>query len=308
MQSVRFESKKNIPQKSNLLLLILVMSGMLFLLFLASQLSLIWSVPIGIAFSFLMLTNYALMHEAMHRNAAEKSLHNSIFGAVSGFMFPIAYTIMAVTHRVHHECNRTDHEMFDYYYPSDNLFLKYGQWYSILSGIYFFALPLGSVLMAIAPWLVHTKPFKKAKSSNILFLDFDKNAIKTLRLEVIGGLVFWALIWNFLGLNWQSVLVLYAFAGFNWSTRQYVTHAYTVRDIRDGALNLKTNKLMEKILLNGHWDLVHHQSPNLAWHELADYAEHYPEPISYWKQYLRLWAGPKPNVMPEPEMHYKPGQ
>jgi hypothetical protein len=100
--------------------------------------------------------------------------------------------------------------------------------------------------------------------------------------------------------RWSHVLVLYACFSFNWSTRQYVGHAFSKRDIVDGAWNLRHNWLMSQILLHGEWDLNHHRHPEVPWSYLPVLeASGEPRP-SYVKHYWRQWLGPRLATEPPP--------
>ncbi len=289
-----------IPSKLNLVLVFSVQIVALLLLWLGSKLEVVWSVPLGIVFSFLLLTNYALMHEGTHRCLHEDRKMNWLLGTISSFLFPLAFTFFEITHQVHHRGNRTDHEMFDYYYPTDNLFVKWMQWYGILAGFFWIFVPIGSLIMSIWPGALYTRPFRRAKSAEILFDDFTSTDVLKVRVETLFTIIYWISIWQLLSLNWQSVAIMYAFFAFNWSTRQYVTHAWTPRDVIEGATNLKVSKPMSMILLNGNWDLVHHRYPQLPWTELPKKASNTRAPISYWKQYFSLWKGPRRNFEEAP--------
>ena len=253
--------------------------------------------------SFILLTNYALLHEAAHDNLHPTPVINRCLGMLSGWLFPASFTFLKIAHSVHHKNNRTDYEMFDYYYPSDNLLIKRAQWYSILIGIYPPIIPIGSMLMAFAPWFFNARPFAKARSSAVLFANnqFLAPDIAKIRTEVVLGIIYWISIWHLLSLDWRSVLIIYACFCFNWSTRQYVTHAFTPRDVIAGALNLKVSRLMSWILLKGQWDQVHHKHPEVPWLYLSDYAATTMKPVSYWRQYVSLWKGPRPNTEPAPQ-------
>lgn len=180
-------NRHTIPNRLNILIVCGILCVSLSLMWLASQLNLVWSIPIGIVLSFILLTNYALMHDATHDALNSNRPINNILGAVSSWLFPMSFTMFKISHTVHHRCNRTDYEMFDYYYPTDNLFIKYSQWYSILIGIYWPIIPVGSFLMALTPWIYRSKPFLRAKTTAVLFKDFDIQAIRRIRLEVLGG-------------------------------------------------------------------------------------------------------------------------
>ena len=279
-----------------------VQSLLIILLWLSSQLS-GWPLALcAFAFGFLGLTNYALIHEACHGSLNNNKQINRWMGTVAGWFFPVSFSFMEVAHTVHHIHNRTDSEMFDYYYPDDNLVIKYAQWYSILIGIYPPIIPLGSILMALVPQLFWLKPWQTAKSSASIFKpsQFPPAVLWKIRIEVGLGLFFWWGLTIVLNLDIISVAVLYAVYWFNWSTRQYVTHAFSKRDVLEGAHNLKVSRIMGWIFLNGHWDLVHHAKPNARWQQLPELGKNSRAPIPYWSQYFKQWAGPRPNAEAAP--------
>lgn len=266
----------------------------------ASYVEIYWMIPLGIMFSFFQLTNYALMHEAGHHVFSRTGKLNYALGVLSASMFPKSFTLYEVAHHMHHRGNRTDHEVFDYYYPNDNMLIKNIQWYGILTGIYYPLIPLGSVLIAVAPWLFHTKMVKRAKTSQILFSDIRGKNVTKIRLEVLFIAVYWFVMWNLLSLSVVGVLMCYACFAFNWATRQYVTHAWTKRDVIEGASNLRVSKISGAILLNGQWDHVHHKFPFLPWSELTNPKYHEQTPVSYLGRWLSLWKGMRPNTEKAP--------
>jgi fatty acid desaturase len=289
-----------LPGRLNLLIVALTQFLAFTLLWLGSRLDLVWSIPIGIVFSFVLLTNYALMHESVHHVLHKSSKLNYIFGVLTHSLFPKSYTMFEIAHRMHHRGNRTDHELFDYYYPNDDTIKKNIQWYGILTGIYYPLVPLGNLLMAIAPSIFQTRPFKQSAFSSILFEEFKGRTITKIRLEVLFTIMLWVVMWQLLSLQWQSVLVLYACFGFNWATRQYVTHAWTPRNVIEGATNLEVSRIHGWILLNGQWDHAHHKFPYLPWSELSNPQYHMVEQKGYFKQWLSLWKGMRPNFESAP--------
>lgn len=289
----------------NAALSVIVPASMLALMVIASRLPWPWSLLIGTGFSFLMLTNYALMHESAHAYLQQRPLPNALLGSFVGWHFPMSCRFLYLTHRVHHRCNRTDHEMFDYYYADDNRFIKFCQWYGILSGLHYLIVPLGSVVAALWPGFFRLRIFTRSRSSGVLFDDFTGYEIWYIRAEVALGIVYWVAIFKLLQLQWQSVAILYAMAGFHWSTRQYLTHAFTPRDVRNGAIILKASRLMRGVLLNGNYDLVHHQRPEIPWAHLPKIAPDNVPAVGFWRQYAAMWKGPRPNTenAPLPETY-----
>lgn len=296
-----------IPSGLNAVIGCFIVCGGLLLLWAGSKLEIIWSLPLGIIFSFLMLTNYALMHEAAHDIFHSHAKINHLGGVILSWLFPMSFTVFKVSHIVHHCCNRTDHEMFDCYYEKDSRLIKYIQWYGLLTGLWWILIPIGNVLLAIHPAILKTRPFRQARSTSRVFDNYDSQLTRQLRLEILSGFVFWVCASILLSLKWESVLIFYGFFAFNWSTRQYVTHAFTVREVINGALNLSVSRPMQWILLQGQWDLVHHQHPQVSWLRLPNFADQTASPVSYLKQYLKLWAGPRlctesaPGILPQTE-------
>ncbi|RIK75111.1 MAG: stearoyl-CoA 9-desaturase [Planctomycetota bacterium] len=290
------------PNRLNLVLVLIVSALAVFLLWLGSAAeSWLAIAMVGVAFSFVMLTNYALLHEATHNRLHDNSKANYALGVLSGVWFPVPFTMIHVTHQGHHLRNRTDHEMFDLYYPTDNRLVRYVQWYGILCGFFWPFVPLGGLIAAISPALLRTRPFRAARSSNYLLGDVAAANVWRIRGEVaLTVAMFTTLFWTF-ELKWLNTLVLYGCFSVNWSTRQYVGHAFTRRDIVEGAWNLRHNRLMSWILLHGEYDLNHHRRPDVSWLHLPKLTRPDDERPSYVRQYWRQWLGPRPATEPPPE-------
>jgi fatty acid desaturase len=292
----------SIPNRLNGFLVLLVVSGTTALLWLGSHLE-NWPATFGVGFvfSYVLLTNYALLHEAAHGNLHSNPRVNHLLGVITGLSFPMPFSMMRVTHQGHHLRNRTDHEMFDLYYPSDNRFVRYFQWYGILCGLFWPCVPIGALLFAVCPRILRTRVFQRARSSNYLLGDIRAAEVRAIRFEVALTLTLFAVLYWLLQLRWQSVLIMYACFSFNWSTRQYVGHAFSHRDVIEGAWNLRHNRLMTWVLLHGEWDLNHHRHPGVSWYHLPHLSPPDEPRMSYAWQYWRQWLGPRPNAEPAPE-------
>jgi len=178
---------------------------------------------------------------------------------------------------------------------------KYVQWYTPLLGFFWFLVPLGSVLFGVFPGLLRTRLARISTTTKFMHEYFDAVAVRRVRLELLFICVYWVALWHLLALDWTTLTVFYGCAAFNWSTRQYVSHAYTARDVVNGALNLKVGPVMGAILLNGQWDLVHHQNPWLPWTALPAEGKRGTAPVDYARQYFRMWrTGMRPVSEPAP--------
>lgn len=291
-----------IPNRLNTILVFLVASLSVALLWLGSHVTQWYAVlAVGVVFSYVMLTDYALLHESAHGNLHSNSLTNRVLGTIAGFLFPCPYSLIRAAHQGHHLRNRTDYEMFDLYYPTDSRLIRYVQWYGILCGFFWPWIPIGAVLFAVCPIALRHKWFRQARSSNYILGDIRTAETRSIRFEVLLTVLFFAALFWLLELRWQNTLFLYACFAFNWSTRQYVGHAFTKRDVIDGAWNLKHNRLMSFLLLHSEWDLNHHRHPEVSWIYLPRFDSPAEAERSYWRQYLRLWSGPRLATEPAPE-------
>lgn len=113
-------------------------------------------------------------------------------------------------------------------------------------------------------------------------------------LEVLFSTCFQVSMWLMLDLNWVAWLACYWAFGLNWSALQYADHAWSVRDVREGAWNLRVSRLARAIFLNYHCHLAHHRSPGTPWTYLPQLVNPRESQPSFWKIYFSLWGGARP--------------
>ena len=119
-------------------------------------------------------------------------------------------------------------------------------------------------------------------------------SITRIWFEALLALVYQIAIIYFLDLTWQGWLLCHWFFALHWSALQYVDHAWSPRDIINGAWNLKVHPISRLIALNYHLHLAHHRYPNIPWiylPKLVNSKEPYP---SFWSIYKTLWSGVRP--------------
>jgi fatty acid desaturase len=290
-----------VPNVLNATLVVLDVAAAVFLLWLGSWAQAWWAVlGVGIAFAYLMLTNYALLHEATHHNLGSDATWNYWLGVAAGVFFLAPFSMIRVTHQGHHQRNRTDAEMFDLYYAGDSFFLKCCQWYGTLCGLFWPCIPVCATLFALCPQTIGLQLFSGPPFGNANVKDITARDLRRIRFELLLTVVVFAALFWLLHLHWLNVLVLYGCFSVNWSTRQYVGHAFSKRDVIEGAWNLRHNWLMSKILLHGEWDLNHHRHPEVPWYYLPRLAAGDEPRLSYARQYWRQWLGPHLATEPPP--------
>lgn len=293
-----------ITNRLNVSLVAITLCGGVALLWLGSRLTVWWHVLlVGLAFSYLMLLNYALLHEASHGNLHTRPRLNYGLGVLAGLLFPIPFRLMRTTHQNHHSHNRTDHEMFDLYYPTDNRLLKSLQWYGLLCGLFWPLVPLGAILFAAWPALLRSRLVKDATPARGMGIvaNLDRRAVRAVRLELLLICAFFTALAYLLSLRLLNTTILYACFSFNWSTRQYVGHAFSPRHVVNGAWNLQHVPWMSWLLLHGEYDLNHHRRPEVPWYYLPRVSEPDEVRIPYWRQYWRQWRGPRLCDAPPPQ-------
>ena len=293
-----------IPAALNVTLAFVAGGIAVFLLFLAARATgPVQLLACALAFSFVNNTLFSLLHEAVHGVFHPHARVNRIFGILLAAFFPTSFTMQRISHLGHHRRNRTDEELFDYYLPGESRFLKTYRLYSLLSGFYWMSIPTGGLLY-LAIWnfprnrWIHrlTEPM----GLRPMVQGLAKASPLRIRLELGYAFSFQFLLAFLLGLEFLTWLVCYWAFALNWSSLQYTDHAWTVRDIKNGASNLRVNPLVRALFLNYHHHLAHHQHPNIPWIHLPGFvSESAPRP-SFLATYLSLWAGPRPTTAPGP--------
>lgn len=279
----------------NLALCIFLQLFAFFLLWTASHSGPLICILAAVIFSFAMLTNYCLIHEASHNNLNSNPGINWLLGTLTACLFPVSLTFYKNGHLFHHLNNRSEHERFEYYDPNASaasILLRHLQWYGIITGTHWIFIPVISFMAATVPWTLRLRPVSQFVSTKGMFDRLNTQHLKYITIESLIILLYWITIWNLLDLSMMPVAIMYACFAFNWSTRQYIAHAFTPLDKDLGALNLKLSWFMEKLLLYSNLHLVHHQHPDAPWHKLPELAQNQPDK-SYFRQYLKLWTAPK---------------
>ncbi len=264
-----------------------------------------WKLLCALAFSVSNNTQFSLVHESVHRAYSHSKPLNEIGGILASIWHPTALIFQRICHLGHHIRNRTDHEIFDMYYAHDNRPLKFIQFYAIFTGFFWLSIPVACFLYLVFPWYYRLATMKGAwaKSADLAMLVPFVNNPKWLRIraEILFTLVCQIALFKFLDLNFASWILCYWTYGMNWGALQYADHAWSVRDIRNGAWNLRVLPITRWFFLNYHYHLVHHRFPTLPWHSLPKYVDpKEPQPV-FWKIYFEMWKGPRLVTDPPPK-------
>ena len=258
---------------------------------------------LALAFGIIMIPVYSLMHEAAHNTLHPKSSLNIFWARWLCCLFIVSFHFFRHCHLKHHKKNRTDEEMWDLYYEHQNKWLRYGNLYVMMIGAGYLALWLSVILFAFAPGLVNSKLFKRhteirgfLEGSDEVFKLRTCQSESLFVLAVQVGLL-WLLGWDF-----ATWILFYLVHGFIWSSQNYVNHAFSPRQIINGAHNLKVPFWLKFIYLNFNIHLAHHQHPKIPWLYLPEFIKSGKDRISFFKNYIRLWKGPILTVEHSPKV------
>src|SRR4051812_25175648 len=84
-----------IPDRLNLCLVAVVLFLAIALLWLGSRVDgWLQVLAVGVVFSYVLLTNYALLHEATHNNLHSRRWLNDLLGTLTGMFFPVPFSMI----------------------------------------------------------------------------------------------------------------------------------------------------------------------------------------------------------------------
>ena len=288
-----------IPGLLNAMLVLLVSSALVGALSCLTIATGKWQVVVAVVvFALLFQTNFALLHEAGHRKLHANPHVNAFLGSICGVWLGMSYSMFAVSHTSHHLRNRTDHEIFDLYYGDESRTRKAIAWYGMLIGLWYWTIPFANLLLLVAPRI-----YRKIAERLQLTVDVIRQpdaAIRRIRIELL-FVVAAPMAMLIAGVPPLRLLTAYIAASFLWSTTQYLEHAYSPRDVIDGAFNLRAPFLYGWLNLHRELDLNHHRHPHESWLHLPKLSDVNEVRRSYVRHYFAQWSGPRRTDEPSPQ-------
>ena len=252
---------------------------------------------LAVAYAVAMNSAYAMLHEAEHNLFHPNRRINTVAGVALALFFPAPFHLLRQGHIGHHRRNRSDDEAFDFYFEGESAVWKNLQLYGILTGLFWVVIVMSNLIAVFRPRLLCADSAKSAafdRSTEALIETLNPKYLLLIWLEALAVFFFHGgLIW-LLGIPlWRYGAVLFGF-GFVWSAMQYVHHFGTVRDVREGARNLRAFALLDLIWLNHNWHLNHHMRPTVPWIHLPHLnSGEETERANMIGAYIRMWRGPR---------------
>lgn len=260
-----------------------------------------WGHAVLAIWFFALINNmpFALMHEAVHGIAAGSRSLNTLIGTIAGWAFPTSFSMQRIAHLGHHRRNRTDRELYDYYLPGQsralrNLWLYAGN----LLGLYWWCVVFSNLVYALAPWIYRSRFFVDRLAPALGFGPYVAELAELAPMrgwaEIVLAFSYQASIYYLLDLDLLAFFLCNMAFALHWSVLQYADHAWSARDITNGAWNLKVLPPSRWLALNYHYHLAHHQQPQLPWYELPKCVDKSTRQPSFWRVYFSLWKGVRP--------------
>ncbi|MBI4867131.1 MAG: fatty acid desaturase [Candidatus Wallbacteria bacterium] len=252
----------------------------------------------ALVFSFFNNTIFSLLHECVHGQFHPDRRVNHAAGVLFAAFFPTAFTIQRVSHFGHHRRNRTDLELYDYYLPHQSRWLKTYWIYCLLTGAYWSIIPVAAGVYFLCPAVFRSRWFQNGPARWWGFQEYVRDIaaepLTRIWTETAFTLAFQIALWNLLDLRLTGWLACYWAFGLNWSSLQYTDHAWSPRDVREGAWNLRFWPITQVLFLNYNLHLVHHRQPDIPWIHLPSLLDEESVRPTFWSIYWSLWGGARP--------------
>lgn len=269
------------------------------LLWAASHLGFGYALIAAWLFSLVNNTLFALMHEAVHGIGAPSERTNRFLGVIAGWAFPTSFLMQRTAHIGHHQRNRTDEELYDYYLPHQskrvrNVWLYAGN----LFGLYWWSVVFSNLVYLTLPWVYRSRFFAGRVAPALGFGPYVADIVKlpavAVWTEVAFAFGYQALLFRWLDLTVPGTVLCYWAFALHWSVLQYADHAWSTRDTLRGAWNLRVLAPFRWIALNYHYHQAHHGHPQVPWYELPKWVSDTEPQPSFWRIYFSLWKGVRP--------------
>jgi fatty acid desaturase len=285
-----------IPATPNIAIGVLAISVALACLWIASHAPSALVVALAaVVFAAANNTVFCLLHESVHYGFHPKPRINDLAGVVLAAFFPTAFTIQRVSHFGHHRRNRTDLELYDYYLPHQSRWLKTYWIYCLLTGFYWAIIPVAVALYFSCPFAFRSRWFQHGPARWWGFEEFVRDIAEQPVARVWPQALFTVavqvLTWRALHLRPTGWLACYWAFGLVWSSLQYTDHAWSRRDVHEGAWNLRVWPVAGAVFLNYNLHLVHHRRPDIPWIHLPRFVRADDPAPSFGSIYWRLWRG-----------------
>jgi fatty acid desaturase len=283
-----------IPANTNLAIACVQLAVLPSILWAAGQAVHAWQVLLlSLAYAVAMNSAYAMLHEAEHNLLHPEPALNQTLGVLLALFFPAPFHLIRQGHIGHHVRNRSDDEAFDLYFQGENRFWKYLQLYGTLTGMFWVLIGAANFVAVFNPAFLAPRRARFDRTTEAFLESLNPTYRTLIRIEALAAILLHAAMIHFWAIPVLNYLAVMFGFGFTWSAMQYAHHYGTVRDVREGAMNLKTFALLDLLWLNHNWHLNHHMHPTVPWIHLPLLSDPREVRGPLHVAYLREWRGPR---------------
>jgi fatty acid desaturase len=283
-----------IPARTNLAIAAVQLIVLPAILWASGQVHTGWGlVLLAAAYGVVMNSGYGMLHEAEHNLLHPNAIVNQTAGVLLALFFPAPFHLLRQGHIGHHIRNRSDDDAFDLYFEGENRFWKYLQLYGTLTGLFWMLIAATNFLLVLRPSILSPKSTPFSRSTAAFLESLNPKYRRLVQVEALAAILLHAAMIGFWGIPVLHYLAVMFGFGLSWSAMQYAHHYGTVRDVRRGAMNLKTFFLLDLVLLNHNWHLNHHMHPTVSWKYLPLLSDPHEKRGSLLAAILREWRGPQ---------------
>ncbi len=264
--------------------------------------------PYSLAWALLLLpvillsnSYWAVVHEAVHGNLLATREANDRLGRLLAILFGSAFALLRTAHLGHHRFNRHTFDRPDSFDPSrTGRIAAYGRYYwGLAFGLYLgeiagplvCLLPRDRVARLIDRAFLPAEPGVAAHAKRLLL---TPASLREVRIDGVLALALLGLAFWLYGPYWPLLLGFLILRGFLVGFVDNLYHHGTPLDDRRFAWNLALPHWASRLILHGNFHRLHHQQPNLPWHQLpvamAKARDRFDE--SFWRASGRQMLGP----------------
>lgn len=251
--------------------------------------------PLVVFFCLMMQGVFSMMHETFHGHGHRSPRINYLMSWLASTLFGASATLIHINHLGHHVRNRTRAELVDFVEADESRLKKTLAYYAGICGGIWVGAFLFSVLLVLVPsaWIQRLQSRGADNTYAAAFADFSAADFRRIRLEVIAGVVFWALAWFLLELTVTAVGIAYLAFAVSWSSLQWIYHVRTPLNVVEGAYNLRSSLPIRCLFLNFNYNLTHHRDSSIRWQNLHA-ASNLRETRPFWRGWLAILLPPQP--------------